>query len=144
MRRARPITGRFIVGSALAALLLVAMLAARPATVGAEEVPPRPQEFVNGFPTEAKFFPLGVWLQQPRNAAAYSAMGINTYVGLWQQPAEAQLEQLEQYGLYLIAEHARRPLAAQRSRDPRLAAGGRARQRAAERAWRLRRLHPAR
>jgi opacity protein-like surface antigen len=31
---------------------------------------------------DPNFFPIGVWLQSPSNAAGYSAMGINTYIGL--------------------------------------------------------------
>jgi hypothetical protein len=96
--------GRIIVGGVLSMLLAVAVLTVRPATLVAEEVQPRAAEFANGFPTNANFFPVGVWLQHPRNAAAYSAMGINTYVGLWRHPTEAQLSQLEQHGLYLIVE----------------------------------------
>lgn len=100
----------------LSALLVVAMLSVRPAAVVAEEAQPRPLAFVNGFPTEANFFPIGVWLQHPRNAAAFSAMGINTYVGLWRTPSEDQLEQLEQHGLHLIIEQTRGALALRNAR----------------------------
>ena len=37
------------------------------------------------------FFPIGVWLQNPRNAAAFRAIGINTYVGLWNAPTNDDL-----------------------------------------------------
>src|SRR5690606_13894217 len=31
-------------------------------------------------------FPIGVWLQAPRNASKYREIGINLYVGLWKGP----------------------------------------------------------
>ncbi|MCG3196634.1 MAG: hypothetical protein GHCLOJNM_01110 [bacterium] len=40
-------------------------------------------------------FPIGVWLQDPRDAKAYKAAGINLYVGLWEGPTLAQLNQLK-------------------------------------------------
>lgn len=104
MRRSRPCMGRSFARGALSALVALAVLAVHPAILGAEETQPRPAQFANGFPTDPDFFPIGVWLQHPRNAAAYSAMGINTYVGLWRLPTEAQLTQLEQNGLYLVVE----------------------------------------
>jgi hypothetical protein len=94
--------GRYAARSALAALLTAGALAAGP--VDAEQAPSGPAVFANGFPTDAKFFPVGVWLQNPRNAAAYSAIGVNTYVGLWREPTQPELAQLEQHGLYLIIE----------------------------------------
>ncbi|MBP7827302.1 MAG: hypothetical protein KA236_12190 [Verrucomicrobia bacterium] len=50
------------------------------------------------------FFPIGVWLQSPANAGRYRAAGINTYVGLWKGPTEAQLTALKQAGLYVICD----------------------------------------
>ena len=40
-------------------------------------------------------FPIGVWLQNPANAPRFRAAGINTFVGLWQGPTEAQLDALK-------------------------------------------------
>ena len=40
-------------------------------------------------------FPIAVWLQDPRNAAKYRAIGINVYLGLWEGPTAAQLSALE-------------------------------------------------
>ncbi len=37
------------------------------------------------------YFPIAVWLQNPSNADAYRAIGINTFVGLWEGPTEEQL-----------------------------------------------------
>jgi len=48
------------------------------------------------------FFPIGVWLQNPTNAAQYRAAGINTYVGLWQGPTTRQLDELQANDLRVI------------------------------------------
>lgn len=50
------------------------------------------------------FFPIAVWLQSPHNAAKYKAVGINTYIGLWNGPTEAQLAELEKAGMKVICE----------------------------------------
>jgi hypothetical protein len=57
-----------------------------------------------GFPTDSGFFPIGVWLQSPGNAGEFIAAGINTFVGLWNGPTEAQLAALSRYKIYVIAE----------------------------------------
>ena len=59
---------------------------------------------VNGFPTQADFFPIGVWLQSPARAVKYKAMGINTFVGLWEGPTEEQLAALAQEHMFAVAE----------------------------------------
>ena len=106
MRRLRPCTSRLAVRSTLFLLLGVAAVAVGPARVVAEQAPPRQPEFANGFPADEKFFPIGVWLQNTRNAAAFSAIGINTYIGLWQGPTEDQLSELGRLGLHAIVEPA--------------------------------------
>jgi hypothetical protein len=103
MRRLHPQLGRFVLSIALAALG-PGTLAWAPSGAAAEQAPPRTAEFANGFPNDTNFFPIGVWLQQPRNARAFSALGINTYVGLWKDPTDADLSQLERHGLYVILE----------------------------------------
>ena len=47
----------------------------------------------NGPSTDPSFFPIAVWLQAPESATAtqYRDIGINTHIGLWQGPTEAQL-----------------------------------------------------
>lgn len=60
----------------------------------------------------ATHFPIGVWLQNPTNAARYRAADINTFVGLWQGPTTAQLDALKQEGLAVIC--AQNELALQR------------------------------
>ena len=49
----------------------------------------------HGLPTDPGFFPIAVWLQDPRNAPRYKQAGINLYVALWRGPTEAQLAELE-------------------------------------------------
>lgn len=57
-----------------------------------------------GFPTDDTFFPIAVWLQEPRNAAKYQAAGINLYIGLWKGPDAAQLAELEKAHMPVICE----------------------------------------
>jgi hypothetical protein len=59
---------------------------------------------VNGFPVDAHFFPIGVWMQSPTRAASYKAIGINTFVGLWEGPTEQQLAALARENMYVVAE----------------------------------------
>ena len=51
-----------------------------------------------------KGFPIAVWLQDPKNAGAYKALGINLFVGLWEGPTEAQLTALEKAGMPVMCE----------------------------------------
>ena len=70
--------------------------------------------FTNAPWSDPAFFPLGVWLQDPANAARYRQAGFNTFVGLWQGPRENQLAALRLAGLYVVCEQnevARRHLA---------------------------------
>ncbi|HXC56161.1 MAG TPA: hypothetical protein VNU97_12760 [Rhizomicrobium sp.] len=60
--------------------------------------------YSNGFPSSPDFFPLAVWLQSPRNAPEFQAMGINTFVGLWHGPTEAQLSDLAKNHMFAVAE----------------------------------------
>jgi RNA polymerase sigma factor (sigma-70 family) len=69
--------------------------------------PSVPSPFVlkkHGQPHQSGFFPIGVWLQNPANAAKYKAAGINLYVGLWKGPTDQQLADLKKHGLYVICE----------------------------------------
>ena len=59
--------------------------------------------YTNGFPADPGFFPIGVWLQNPTNAPAFQALGINTYVGLSQGPSEDQLAMLAKSNMFVIA-----------------------------------------
>jgi hypothetical protein len=51
--------------------------------------------FANGPPSDASFFPIAVWLQDPSMVQQYAAIGINLYVGLWEGPTEDQLAALK-------------------------------------------------
>ncbi len=48
------------------------------------------------------FFPIAVWLQDPRNAPKYQALGINLYVALWHGPTAEQIAALKQHGMSVI------------------------------------------
>jgi len=48
----------------------------------------------HGPPSDASFFPIAVWLQNPSRAAEYKSIGINVFIGLWQGPTEQQLSGL--------------------------------------------------
>src|SRR4051794_29484362 len=55
-----------------------------------------------GFLADPDVFPIAVWLQSPARAADYKAIGINTYVGLWRGPTEAQLAELKRHGMRVV------------------------------------------
>jgi hypothetical protein len=61
---------------------------------------PSPWTWPNGPSSSTAFFPLGVWLQAPSRAAQLRRdLGINTFVGLWTGPSEANLAALAQAGM---------------------------------------------
>jgi hypothetical protein len=49
----------------------------------------------HGPPSDPSFFPITVWLQSPSSAQAFAAIGINTYIGLYQGPTEMDLSTLK-------------------------------------------------
>ena len=53
---------------------------------------------------DPSFFPIAVWLQDPRNAPKYQKLGINLYVALWNGPTEEQIAQLKRCGMRVICE----------------------------------------
>ncbi|NKB67113.1 MAG: hypothetical protein GKR89_08640 [Candidatus Latescibacteria bacterium] len=59
-------------------------------------------QWPNGPSARADYFPIGVWVQDPRNARAYQDIGVNVYVGLWQGPTEEQLAALSAVGMRVI------------------------------------------
>jgi len=67
--------------------------------------------WVHGVSADPAFFPIAVWLQDPRNAARYKQAGINLYVALWQGPTEAQLAALKAAGMPVICHQNRTGLA---------------------------------
>lgn len=56
----------------------------------------------NGPSTDPAYFPIAVWLQDPKNAGRYREAGINLYVGLWRGPTETQLTALKDAGMQVI------------------------------------------
>lgn len=56
----------------------------------------------NGPPPAGDYFPIGVWLQNPRNAERFKEAGINLYVGLWNGPNEEQLAALTEASMPVI------------------------------------------
>ena len=50
--------------------------------------------WAQGPPPDPNHFPIGVWLQAPRNAGRYHDIGVNFYLGLWKGPTEEQLAEL--------------------------------------------------
>ena len=53
---------------------------------------------------DAAFFPIAVWLQDPRNAPKYQALGINLYVALWKGPTAEQIAELKRHGMPVICD----------------------------------------
>jgi hypothetical protein len=82
--------------SSFLAALTCAVLLSEWKPVGAEAPAPVGYHlWENGPPTDPDYFPIGVWLQDPKNAKRYRALGINLYIGLWQGPTKDQLNQLK-------------------------------------------------
>jgi hypothetical protein len=62
--------------------------------------------FTHGPSADPSFFPIAVWLQSPSNARAYADIGINTFVGLYQGPTDAQLTVLADAGMPALCDQA--------------------------------------
>jgi len=74
-------------------------------SITAQEVKPVISPYArwkHGPPTDPSWFPIAVWLQDPRNAKRYQEAGINLYVGLWKGPTEEQLALLREAGMPVI------------------------------------------
>jgi hypothetical protein len=65
----------------------------------------------HGPPADPGFFPIAVWLQDPRNAERYRRAGFNLYVGLWKGPTDAQLATLKAVGMPVFCDQNRVGLA---------------------------------
>jgi hypothetical protein len=57
-----------------------------------------------GILSHPDFFPLAVWLQDPRNAEKYRDIGVNLYIGLWRGPTAAQLSLLRAARMHVICD----------------------------------------
>ena len=89
------------------AILAFAALLVAPTVQAAPAPQPPPSLYApwsHGPPARADYFPIGVWLQSPSNAAKYRAAGINLYIGLWQGPTEEQLTALKAADMPVICE----------------------------------------
>jgi len=95
-------TGLRMLVVALGWVAAPALLGALDAASAAEAVPYG--AWKNGPPAEASYFPIAVWLQDPKRAPDYKAAGINLYVGLWKGPTEEQLAALKAAGMPVICE----------------------------------------
>lgn len=84
----------FLTMRKLSAGLVVLLALARWAAAANGEKSYPGAQWTNGPLSASDFFPIGVWLQDPKNAARYQAVGINLYIGLWEGPTEAQLAAL--------------------------------------------------
>ncbi len=106
--RIRPLTGRRRWTSVCLVLGGWALAAFTQAlTLGAQQQQNHPvsySKWLHGPSADPDFFPLAVWLQSPANADRFRKAGINTYVGLWQGPTEAQLAELKRAGIKVICE----------------------------------------
>jgi len=86
-----------------AALLGLALVCNSVAGAEPSPMPTAPYaKWSHGPSSDAAFFPLAVWLQDPVNAERYRQAGINTYVALWRGPTEAQLAALKKAGMRLV------------------------------------------
>ncbi len=61
----------------------------------------------NGPSKAPGYFPLAVWLQDPKNAPKYQAIGINVFVALWEGPNAQQIAELKKHGMPVICEQNR-------------------------------------
>ncbi|MFB3893892.1 MAG: hypothetical protein ACE15C_17925 [Phycisphaerae bacterium] len=50
------------------------------------------------------YFPIAVWLQDPKNARKFKDVGVNLYIGLWKGPTDKQLDDLKSAGMPVICE----------------------------------------
>jgi hypothetical protein len=60
-------------------------------------------KWTHGPPSDPSFFPLMVWLQDPSLTSEYKAIGINTFVGIWDGPTQAQIDQFANAGVWVVS-----------------------------------------
>jgi len=83
-------------------LIILTVMTCSVSGADADEPPSPYARWKNGPSTDPGFFPIAVWLQAPKNAPRYKAIGINTYVGLWKGPTETQLAELKKHGMKVV------------------------------------------
>jgi hypothetical protein len=64
------------------------------------------QKWSRGPSSDPSFFPINVWLQSPSNADRYKAIGINTFIGLYDGPTDQQLSDLTTAGVPTLCDQA--------------------------------------
>jgi hypothetical protein len=60
-------------------------------------------KWTHGPPSDPGFFPLMVWLQDPSLTSQYKAIGINTFVGIWDGPTQDQINQFANAGVWVVS-----------------------------------------
>lgn len=87
-------------GIVLAAIVLSSL--SRAGAAEASEPTSPYAQWKNGISSDENYFPIAVWLQDPKNAAKYKEAGINLYIGLWKGPTEEHLSALKEAGMPVI------------------------------------------
>ena len=88
--------------AAVSGALVVAGVGAAATSLALEKSPYA--AWAHGPPADEDYFPIAVWLQDPKMAPRYKAAGINLYVGLWKGPTEEQLATLKAAGMAVICD----------------------------------------
>jgi len=99
MRSSRLVNTRLIFVLSFTLCFIANTAVAQETKLAAQRTAPK---WKNGPPTDERYFPIAVWLQDPKNAARYKAAGINLYVGLWRGPTTNQLAALQSAGMSVI------------------------------------------
>jgi hypothetical protein len=69
------------------------------------------KQWTNGPSSDPGFFPISVWLQDPRNAARYAAIGVNQYIALPGRASDESLATLAQAGITVFVNQSKSALA---------------------------------
>src|SRR3954451_16568861 len=76
------------------------VLAVATTQASAEDASPTAyKEWSRGPSADPGYFPIAVWLQDPKRAADYKKAGINLYVALWREPTDEQTSALKAAGM---------------------------------------------
>src|SRR3954465_12417417 len=87
----------------LAIVALLCLTGAGPLSAAEALASPSPYaRWTKGPSSDPSFFPIAVWLQNPKNATRYKAAGINVFVAVRRGPTEAQLQSLKEAGVQLL------------------------------------------
>ncbi len=98
-----PITSHPLHGNSLYCLLFLTLLWATSISAQQDVSENSRRVFTpEGEPVDPSFFPIAVWLQNPRNAERFQSAGINLYIGLWHGPTQEQLSALQKAHMPVI------------------------------------------